>query len=336
MNGPAGLPRGFRSCGWQESLCSCYIRLAWNILRHSLAVFMPGLSRFRYSQPRPNHSLTRIQSIAADSHATVALTAQAVLSKAQRHLVHPPGVASLRWLATDDTGHHLAEHWEDPGVRAGTLAILQYTSGSTSTPKGVMVTHANLLHNSDLMSQCFEFSAESWVVSWLPPNHDMGLIGGILQPLYHGTPVTLMPAATFLQRPVRWLQAISREQATISGGPNFAYDLCLRTVTPQQRDALDLRHWSSAFCGAEPVRPETLERFAEYFEPCGFRYEAFYPCYGLAEATLLVTGGNKADPPKLAAFSLRRFNNTVSQLPRRPRTQDELWSVAAWSGPASG
>jgi acyl-CoA synthetase (AMP-forming)/AMP-acid ligase II len=125
----------------------------------------------------------------------------------------------------------------------------------------------------------------------------MGLIGGVLQPLYGGFPVTLMSPVDFLQQPIRWLQAISRYQATTSGGPNFAYDLCLRKITPAQLETLDLSSWEVAFTGAEPVRAETLEEFAATFAPCGFRKEAFYSCYGMAETTLIVSGGLKTNPP---------------------------------------
>jgi acyl-CoA synthetase (AMP-forming)/AMP-acid ligase II len=164
-------------------------------------------------------------------------------------------------------------------------------------PKGVMVSHGNLLHNLALIEDSFGQTCDSETVIWLPPYHDMGLIGGILQPLYTGNPVTLIPHVMFLQRPVRWLQAITRFQATTSGAPNFAYDLCLRKIKPEQREQLDLSTWEVAFNGAEPVSQKTLEQFAEFFAPCGFRKEAFLPCYGLAEATLLVSGGPKSRIP---------------------------------------
>src|SRR5690606_26178927 len=135
-----------------------------------------------------------------------------------------------------------------------------------------------------------------------PSYHDMGLVGGILEPVFLGCPSILMPPVAFLQRPVRWLQAVTRYRATVSGGPNFAYDLCVRKITPEQRESLDLTSWEVAFNGAEPVRAETLQRFAETFGPCGFRHDAFYPCYGLAEATLLVSGGSKFSPPVAVPF----------------------------------
>ncbi|MFL6234775.1 MAG: amino acid adenylation domain-containing protein, partial [Thermoanaerobaculia bacterium] len=174
------------------------------------------------------------------------------------------------------------------------IAFLQYTSGSTATPKGVMVTHANLLHNERMIGAAFDMDEESVVVGWLPLYHDMGLIGNVLQPLHAGGRCVLMSPVAFLQRPMRWLEAVSRYRGTVSGGPNFAYELCLRKAAPEALAGLDLSSWKVAFNGAEPVRASTLERFAAAFAPCGFRREAFYPCYGLAEATLFVTGGHGA------------------------------------------
>jgi acyl-CoA synthetase (AMP-forming)/AMP-acid ligase II len=249
--------------------------------------------------PRLSRPAPRLQAIVADAEATVALTTTRILSNVERRFAHTPELEALRWLATDDP----AEDWRDPEVESDTLAFLQYTSGSTAAPKGVMVSHGNLLHNSALIHQCFEHTPHSRGMVWLPPYHDMGLIGGILQPLYGGFPVVLMSPVAFLQAPLRWLQAISRHRATASGGPNFAYDLCVQRITPEQRETLDLSTWEVAFNGAEPVRHETMERFTAAFEPCGFRREAFYPCYGLAEATLIVSGGLKADPP--VAYAVR-------------------------------
>lgn len=190
-----------------------------------------------------------------------------------------------------------AEKWHQPDINTNDIAFLQYTSGSTSSPKGVMVSHGNLLHNLALIEESFGQTIESRTIIWLPPFHDMGLIGGILQPLYTGNQVALMPHLMFLQRPIRWLQAISQFKATTSGGPNFAYDLCLRKVRPDQRDQLELSSWEVAFTGAEPVNSKTIDQFSDFFAPCGFRREAFLPCYGLAEATLLVSGGPKAKIP---------------------------------------
>ncbi|MBD2533675.1 fatty acyl-AMP ligase [Nostoc flagelliforme FACHB-838] len=246
---------------------------------------------------RPNQSISRLQVIVANAQAKIALTTQAGLALVQPQLQEFADLRSLQWQATDNLNQNWAQDWRRVEVSSNSLAFLQYTSGSTSTPKGVMISHANLLHNSSLIYQSFQHSPESRGVIWLPAYHDMGLIGGILQPLYGGFPVFLMPPMIFLQKPFYWLQAISSYRATTSGGPNFAYDLCVRKITPEQRATLDLSSWEVAFNGAEPVRAETMEQFATLFAPCGFRSEAFYPCYGMAETTLIIAGGDKAALP---------------------------------------
>jgi len=247
--------------------------------------------------PRRNQSLSRLQSIVEDAGATIALTTKTVLSNVERQFTQSPNLQALHWVATDNIASDLAQAWLQPAISSDTLAFLQYTSGSTGTPKGVMVTHANLLHNELMIQQAMQHTEKTIFAGWLPLFHDMGLIGNVLQPLYLGTPCILMSPVAFLQRPLRWLQAISRYKATTSGGPNFAYELCVSKITNEQRETLDLSSWEVAFNGAEPVRVETLERFATAFEPCGFRREAFYPCYGMAETTLLVSGGLKAALP---------------------------------------
>ncbi len=247
--------------------------------------------------PRPNRSLSRIQSILTDAQATVALTTTSIFSSLTQRVADAPELETLGWLATDQIDLSQANAWQDPQVESRHLAFLQYTSGSTATPKGVMISHENLLENLEAIAHCFGHSPQSRGVIWLPPYHDMGLIGGILQPLYVGFPVVLMSPLVFLQSPFRWLQAVSRYQATTSGGPNFAYELCLHKITPEQRLSLDLSSWEVAFNGAEPINAATLEQFAATFAECGFRREAFYPCYGMAETTLIVTGGTKTAPP---------------------------------------
>ncbi|HAG81609.1 MAG TPA: AMP-dependent synthetase, partial [Cyanobacteria bacterium UBA12227] len=249
--------------------------------------------------PRPNQKLSRLQVILEDSQATFALTTTSLLSNIERRFAQEPTLTPIKWLTTDTLDQTIASEWQEPTCNPNTLAFLQYTSGSTGIPKGVMITHGNLLYNSALINRCFEDTPDSQGVSWLPPYHDMGLIGGVLQPLYVGAPMILMSPVDFLQKPFRWLQAISRYKATTSGGPNFAYDLCVRKITPQQRESLDLSRWEFAFTGAEPVRAKTLERFAATFASCGFRWEAFYPCYGMAETTLFIAGGVKSAPPVL-------------------------------------
>lgn len=252
--------------------------------------------------PRLNRASPRLESMVADAQPTLALTTTLSLAHVQRWLVQMPSLAALRWLATDDLEHGGETSWHKPKTGAETLAFLQYTSGSTSLPKGVMLTHANLLHNLALTHRHFQLTPESRPVFWLPPYHDMGLIGGILQPIYGGFPVTLMSPVAFLQQPFRWLQTISQRRATASGAPNFAYELCVQKTTPEQRASLDLRCWQTTLNGAEPVRPATIERFCAAFQACGFRREVFYPCYGLAEATLFVSCSLPGNTPVTRSF----------------------------------
>ncbi|HEX8145174.1 MAG TPA: fatty acyl-AMP ligase [Pyrinomonadaceae bacterium] len=267
-----------------------YVAAFWGCL-YAGAVAVPAYP------PRINRSLQRLQAIAADAQARVALTTAPMLCGIETMLDEMPGLKALRWIATTNDASGLEKEWQETAINGDSLAFLQYTSGSTARAKGVMLSHRNLLYNSSLIAHGFESSSESRGVIWLPPYHDMGLIGGIIQPLYAGFPVVLMSPISLTKHPLLWLQAISRHRATISGGPNFAYELCLSRISAEQRAGLDLSCWEVAFTGAEPIRPETLIRFANYFGPCGFRREAFYPCYGLAEATLIVSGGFKHAPP---------------------------------------
>ncbi|MBQ4203975.1 MAG: aminotransferase class I/II-fold pyridoxal phosphate-dependent enzyme, partial [Thermoguttaceae bacterium] len=195
----------------------------------------------------------------------------------------------------------IEDDWVDPQVAPEEYAFFQYTSGSTGTPKGVMLTHRNMLHNAMLIETGFEHTRSCRGVSWLPSYHDMGLLGGVIEPVYCGCTVVMMSPLAFLQKPYRWLAAISKYKATTSGGPNFAYDLCLK-IKPEFLEDLDLSSWRVAFNGAEPVQAETLDKFARKFEPCGFKYDSFYPCFGLAEGTLIVTGGLRDKPPVVRSF----------------------------------
>ena len=264
--------------------------------------------------PRKNRSVERIEAIAADADASVALTTRDVLDRFDALRAGAPSLARILWKVDAELEPDWAERWERPEIDGETLAFLQYTSGSTGTPKGVMLSHSNLLHNSLRIMQAFEITRSQSGVFWLPSFHDMGLIGGILVPLYGGKFNVLMSPVAFLQKPLRWLQAISKYRATISGGPNFAYELCVRKITPEQRRELDLSSWSLAFNGAEPVRPETIDAFSEAFAPCGFRREAFFPCYGLAESTLMVTGGMKFEPPVIRAFDATSLETGAAQV----------------------
>lgn len=247
--------------------------------------------------PRHNRHLARLQAIASDAAAQLALSTRNFCEQAAARPASESGLGRLRWVASDCIPEAQADEWTEVEIEGDSLAYLQYTSGSTAVPKGVMVTHGNLMHNSEYIARGFDHSPASVSLSWLPHFHDMGLLDGIIQPLYNGFPAFLMSPSTFLQQPYLWLQAISRLAVTHSGGPNFAYDLCVRSVSDAQLDALDLCSWRVAYNGAEPIRSESLERFAARFAPSGFRRSAFYPAYGLAEATLKVTGGSLSEEP---------------------------------------
>jgi amino acid adenylation domain-containing protein len=246
--------------------------------------------------PRNQRNTPRIQAIVADAQPAIVLTTTKIKSQIQ-FLAEKVDLNHLRWLNTDTIDESLASSWQQPDINRDTIAFLQYTSGSTGTPKGVILTHGNLLHNAAMTYDLMGHSSSSKFVSWLPTYHDMGLIGGILQPLYGGFSCILMPPSAFLARPYRWLKAISDYRGTTSGAPNFAYQLCIEKVTSEQLESLDLSSWSVAFNGAEPIRANILEEFHAKFAQCGFQRKAFYPCYGMAEATLMISGGYQADSP---------------------------------------
>lgn len=258
---------------------------------------------------RLDRSLERLRSVVGDSGAHLVLTTRSIAAQREQVIQHAPDFAKLRWLATDHLAQADPDGWREPPLGPESPAFLQYTSGSTADPKGVLLSHGNLLHNTKLVREGFELGSEDRGVSWLPPYHDMGLIGTILVPLHLGVPQLLMSPVAFLRRPLRWLEAISRSGASVSGAPNFAYELCVRKAESEPCDGLDLTRWEVAFSGAETVRSATLDRFVEAFAPFGFRREAFYPCYGLAEATLIVTGARRRTRAKvlrIARESLER------------------------------
>ncbi|HTI15983.1 MAG TPA: non-ribosomal peptide synthase/polyketide synthase [Dictyobacter sp.] len=274
--------------------------------------------------PRMNGNLGRIETIIQDAQASIALTTTNIHTSLHRKFSAEPLLQDLGWIETDNTIDTTAEY-QELQAEENALALLQYTSGSTGTPKGVMLTHRNLMQNAALIQTGMELYTRADVIgSWLPPYHDMGLMGGILESMYIGSSSILMSPAAFLQRPLRWLQMISRYRVHGSGAPNFAFDLCvqsMRKATPEQLADLDLSSWRLAFSGSEPVRLETFERFYQTFAPYGLRKEALYPCYGLAEATLFVSGGEKTisppvqyfDPAKLEVGRIVETSTTAAQ-----------------------
>jgi acyl-CoA synthetase (AMP-forming)/AMP-acid ligase II len=248
--------------------------------------------------PQSARALPRIQAILDDSQAEFVLTTTSVLTKLMRWVNNVPDLIRLTWIATDALDIAPGDYWRDQAVDLETLAFLQYTSGSTATPKGVMVSHGNLMHNLALVQYCFRADEIEKPVGvyWLPMFHDMGLILGILSGVYSGYPIYLMTPADFLQRPLRWLQAISEYRGTMSSAPNFAYELCVRRIQEKDLLDLDLSSWVCAGNAAEPVRASTIERFAHFFARCGFSRDVLRPGYGLAEATLLVSSARAGDP----------------------------------------
>lgn len=247
--------------------------------------------------PRNNQNLTRLRTVIEDAGATLVLTTSSLVANLGAQSERIPRLGSLPWLATDSVSPEQCDAWMEPVVGSDTLAFLQYTSGSTGSPKGVMVSHGNVLHNERMIQLTFGHSERTVFAGWLPLFHDMGLIGNVLQPLYLGIKSVLMPPAAFIQKPARWMQMISRYRATTSGGPNFAYELCAHRVSAEQRVGLDLSSWEVAFNGAEPVRAGTLQRFMDIFKENGLRFSTLCPVYGMAETTLLVSGGVPAAGP---------------------------------------
>jgi acyl-CoA synthetase (AMP-forming)/AMP-acid ligase II len=285
--------------------------------------------------PQPSQAsrtLPRLLSIVADADVAIVLANSNVVDAAARMMGEAPGLGSIPWLATDTVSDGRAEDWREVAIASDDLAFLQYTSGSTASPRGVMVSHANLLHNLAYASHAADRDRSTRSVSWLPVIHDMGLIEGVLGPVFGGYAAYLMAPASFLHRPIRWLRAITRYRASTSGGPNFAYDLCVRKITEAQRAELDLSSWRAAYNGAEPIRAETLEAFHARFKDVGFRWRSFYPVYGLAESTLLVSTGDRDYEPVIRDVSSDALTRGHLK-PARPRGSATRPLVS--SGPVS-
>lgn len=253
--------------------------------------------------PRRNRRMGRINAIADDCDAAIALTSAEVIKRKDGMIEDCNSLKRIPWLATEEVPIELASDWVRPDLDTDDIGLLQYTSGSTGSPKGVVLTHRNLIANFRYISEAFQLDRGSDGTTWLPPYHDMGLIGGLLVSLYQGsTSVVLLPVH-FLTKPIRWLRTISKYRSAVSGGPNFAYSLCLNRIDEEDCEGLDLSSWKVAFNGAEPIRADTLDAFTRKFEPYGFDHKHHYPCYGMAETTLLVTGAVVQDPPICRAFS---------------------------------
>lgn len=250
---------------------------------------------------RMDRTLPRLYAIAQDADPVAILTNSHGMAMQAKLGAMNPAFKLTAWIATDQPNDALASEWVEPLVRSHDLAYLQYTSGSTAAPKGVMITHANTLANLSLGTELNGFTSETTAVGWVPLYHDLGLIAYVLGPIYNGFHAVLMSPLHFLQRPIRWLRAITRYRASHNAAPPFGYDLCVRKTDPEHCNRLDLSCWKVAGVGAEPIRPETLQRFAQTFGPYGFQEKAFYPTYGMAESVLYVAGGKSSPGPPVCS-----------------------------------
>lgn len=284
---------------------------------HYISAFMgclyAGATAVPVYPPQMGRQINRMLAIRQDCGAKAMLTSRMVLSMIEARM--PEMIDdTAAWIATDEISDQAATEWLAFAPHSDDLAFLQYTSGSTGQPKGVRITHGNLLHNQQVIKGAFRTTSRMTILGWLPLYHDMGLIGNVLHSLYMGTPFYLMSPLTFLQNPLHWLEGISTFRAATSGGPNFAYELCVNKVSPEDAARLDLSGWEVAFCGAEPVNADTLRRFTEKFYAAGFRENRFQPCYGLAESTLAVSGGKPAPDSRPVVLSLDRVALRAQQV----------------------
>ncbi|MGO4773547.1 amino acid adenylation domain-containing protein, partial [Flavobacterium sp. W22_SRS_FK3] len=256
--------------------------------------------------PQGKRRIGRLENIVADCKANLILTLESIYIKSISWF-DTEIFENVKWLQTNVLSQVLDKDF--PEILPEDTAFLQYTSGSTGDPKGVMVTHANIVHNNKLMKNCFHQNSESIGVSWLPIYHDMGLIGNILQALYVGFEMIVMPPTAFIQKPVRWLKVISDYKGTFSGGPNFSYDLCANQIKEEDLKGLDLSSWQVAYNGSEPIRPETVNNFSTSFSSIGFDETYLIPCYGMAETTLIVSCSNFNSIPKSLLLDKEKFHS---------------------------
>ncbi len=259
--------------------------------------------------PPTRNKLNRLDNILANSEAKIVLSNQKTFNKSQKFASK---LQDQDWLITDNLSP--LKNVAFPKIDPSDIAFLQYTSGSTGQPKGVIISHRNIIANSEFLRVAFELSEQDTCVSWLPLFHDMGLIDGVIQPIYSNYPVYLMTPATFVQRPVTWLQALSKYKATRTGGPNFAYDLCVDKINDNDLEKLDLSKVTCLYNGSEPISAITLKKFIDKFRPAGLNEKVFYPCYGMAEATLQITGIEKETAPTILNLSKSHFGKNLVEI----------------------
>ncbi|MCK5764952.1 MAG: AMP-binding protein, partial [Bacteroidales bacterium] len=261
------------------------------------ACFLSGLIAVPAYPPHRKKANQRFLSILNDAKPAIILTTDRIRGDISIFDSDQKLVTGKKVLVYEELNFDRAEDWVDPKIGTDDIALLQYTSGSTGRPRGVIVSHANIIHNSECIRRSFGFDENLIGMNWLPNFHDMGLIGCLIQPAYVGGMNIIIPPLKFLQQPLNWFKNISKYKATNAGGPNFSYEYCIDKINDQELDDLDLSTISTMFCGAEPIRKKTLDQFTAKFGRASFRSQQFYPCYGLAESVLIVTGGDfRAEP----------------------------------------
>jgi len=288
-----------QSLGMQEKRCLLVFPTGPEFVCAFFGCLYAGVIAVPTHIPDHKRFLNRFASITSNAGAEVVLSTSRLSQKIKSTLLEHPSTAGLVWVNVEDALPEMEGAWRKPDVTSGSLAYLQYTSGSTSDARGVMISHGNMIANSQYITKAVRLSKDSVSVCWLPHFHDMGLVDGIILPVHTGYLGILMSPQSFLHQPYLWLKAISDYGATHCGGPNFGFEHCLETITAEMRSGLRLDSWKSAYSGSETVRKNTLDRFATAFSSCGFRKSSFYPCYGLAEGTLLVTGGELGGEERL-------------------------------------
>ena len=262
------------------------------------ACFYSGFVAVPAYPPKRNKGIDRIHTIIKDADAKICLVSQQIYNDISKNLQNDEILNKLQWIVYEDITDEKAVDFIETEISANDVALLQYTSGSTGAPKGVMITQLNILYNSEYIRQSFGLNSSSVGVNWLPIFHDMGLIGGVLQAAYIGGVNIGMPPMAFLKRPYNWLKAIEKYKGTTAGGPNFSFDYCIQKVTDEECKSLDLSTIEVFFCGAEPIRKSTFNAFADKFRVSNSIENQLYPCYGMAETTLIVTGGFQKSKPK--------------------------------------
>lgn len=287
--------------------------------------FYAGIIAVPAYPPRKNRSLDRIKVLVEDAGCSLVLSTTAITQSARLSFAGMDTLKLLPWINVDDVDLTIAEAdivFPDPQD----VALLQYTSGSTGAPKGVMVTHQNFMRNAEFFRSCFRLTRQSTAVTWLPCFHDLGLIDGVLMPMFVGYKLVVMPPVAFLQQPIRWLKAISAYGATHTGGPNFAFDHCVDGINAEDRAGLDLSSLQSFYSGSEPVRKATLDRFSETFNPQGFRWQMLFPAYGMAETTLIISAPECGRGPVSLCLSASALEqNRV--VPVQPKDADARYLI---------